>query len=61
MTNATNQQSSRQARIKAGGKAVHVLLPPDAAEALRKLLDARYAYTIGECIARALVAAARYT
>lgn len=60
MTNAANQQASRQARIKAGGRVVHAVLPPDAAEALQKLLDARYAETIGECIARALVAAARY-
>lgn len=54
------QARSRKARSRAGGKAVHAVLPPDAATALAKLLDARYADTVGECIARALVAAARY-
>lgn len=54
------QARSRKERAKAGGKQVSVMLPPDAAEALAKLLDARYADTVGECIARALVAAARY-
>lgn len=60
MTSSARQQASRQARKKAGGKPVHVVLPPDAAEALAKLLEARYADTQGECIARALMAAARY-
>lgn len=57
---AERQARSRKARAEAGGKPVHAVLPPDAAQALQKLLDARYADTIGECIARALVAAARY-
>lgn len=54
------QARSRKARAEAGGKAVYAVLPPDAAAALARLLDARYADTVGECIARALVAAARY-
>jgi hypothetical protein len=59
-TVAARQSASRQARIRAGGKAVHAVLSPDAAAALAKLLDARYADTIGETMDRALIAAARY-
>ena len=60
MKPSERQAASRQARKKAGGKPVHVILPPDAAAALAKLLSARYAATQAECITRALVAAARY-
>ena len=54
------QARSRKARAKAGGKQVTVMLTPDGAAALAKLLDARYAITTQECIDRALVAVARY-
>lgn len=57
MNNSANQSSSRQARIKAGGKAVHTILPTDAATALGKLYLAGYASTIGACIAKALIEA----
>jgi hypothetical protein len=60
MSQSERQASSRQARKKAGGRQVSVVLPPDAAEALVKLQEARYADTVTECIARALVLAARY-
>jgi hypothetical protein len=54
------QQASRQARTKAGGKAIAVVLSPDAAAALAKLLESRYADSQKEAIERALMAAARY-
>ena len=56
---AGRQASSRQARTREGGKAVHVVLSPDAAKALAKLLKSGYSNTIGEVIDRALVKAAR--
>jgi hypothetical protein len=54
------QARSRKARTEAGGKAVHTVLPPDAAQALALLMESGYANTVGECIARALVLASRY-
>lgn len=54
MSPATRQAASRQARTGAGGKAIGVVLSPDAAEALRELMDARYADTIAGTIDRAL-------
>jgi hypothetical protein len=48
-------------RIKAGGRRIPGgVLPADAAAALSKLQQSGYADSATACIARALVAAARY-
>ena len=59
-TTSERQARSRKARTEAGGKAVHAVLPPDAAKALALLLESGYGNTTGECIARALMLASRY-
>lgn len=59
-TPSERQATSRKSRQKAGGKAVSVVLSPDAAAALAKLLESRYADSQKEAIERALIAAARY-
>jgi hypothetical protein len=53
-TPATRQALSRRARIAAGAMPVHVVLPPEAAAALARII-ARDGITKGEAIARALV------
>ena len=60
MKPSERQARSRKARASAGGKAISVVLSPDAAAALAKLLDSNYAASQKEIIDRALVAAARY-
>ena len=60
MKPSDRQARSRKARASAGGKAIAVVLSPDAAAALAKLLESRYADSQKEAIERALIAAARY-
>lgn len=57
MIPSERQSKSRQARQKAGGRALYVVLTPDAAKALERLLGGSYGHTLTECVCRALVQA----
>lgn len=58
-TPADRQARSRQARASAGGKAVAMVLSPEASAALAKLLKKRYAAGQKAVIERALIEASR--